>query len=78
MPIVVALRPHHHPDVLPIGDELAGDVRTEVAVGADDECGRGHRAPTCRIQASASSGSVPSALAFLHHFIAAETNRSGL
>ena len=71
---------HHDADVLAVGDELAGDVRAEVAVGADDELGavRSRAPPTWRIHAAASSGSVPSSLAFLHHFIVAETNRSGL
>ena len=43
MPIGVGAVAHHHPDVLTVVDELAGDVAAEVAVGADDE--RGHRAP---------------------------------
>ena len=46
-------RAHHHPDVLPVGDELARHVRAEVAVRADDErgAGCGHTTPpTWRIQ----------------------------
>ena len=66
-------------DVVAGGDELACDVRTQVAVGADDQLRCAHLAPpSWRIQSAASSGSVPSCSAFWHHFIAAETKRNGL
>ncbi len=68
---------HHHRDVLAVVDELARDVAAEVAVGADDEH-RHRRPPNCFIQATASSGSVPSSSALWHHFTVADTNRSGL
>ena len=66
---------HHHPDVLPIGHQLAHHVRTEVTVGAYDE--GPHRAMPF-IHSDASSSSVPSSCAFLHHFIAADRNLNGL
>ena len=51
----------HDADVVPVVDELARDVRAEVAVGADDELRRAHLpsptgCPIWRIHCSASSG----------------------
>ena len=48
MPIVLAPGAHHDADVLPVGDQLPGDVRAEVAVGTDDERGHRARTPYCR------------------------------
>lgn len=71
---------HHHADVVAVGAELSRDVASEVSVGADDQLGfDAHFAgPNCRIQAPASSGSVPSSSALRHHFTVADTNRRGL
>ena len=75
----VGVRPHHDPYVVAVGDQLAGDVGTEKPVGADDQLGLFHLPqPYCRIQLAASSGSVPSSWALRHHFIVADTKRSGL
>ena len=53
---------HHDPDVMAGLDELAGDVRAEEPVGADDEF-RTHWAPPWRIHSAAWSSRVPSACA---------------
>ena len=77
----VGALPHHHPDVLAVGDELSGHMAAEVAVGTDHQCR--HTAPRPSgaylvIHSAATLGSVPSSWAFVHHFTVAETNRNGL
>ena len=70
---------HHRPDVVAGRHQLAGDVRTQEAVGADDEFRSAHRAaPFLRIHAAAASSRVPSSCAFLHHFMPADRKRNGL
>src|SRR5690606_21318829 len=67
----------HDPHVVPVGDQLAGDVRAEEPVGADDQLAH-LPPPYFVIHSSASGASVPSAAALRHHLTAADTNRSGL
>ena len=80
MEMVEASVAHHDPNLMSVGDQLAGDVRAEKSVGPDDELGGGAHfcPPLARIQAAASSSRVPSFSAFLHHFIPACRKRSGL
>ena len=80
MPMVLAFGRTIDPDVDAVGDQLTGHMRAEKAVGADDQLGLcAHFCrPYCRIQLAASSGSVPSSWALRHHFIVADTKRSGL
>src|SRR6202044_830573 len=79
----VRVRAHHRAHVGTGGDELAVDMRAQKAVGADDQLGGVHCDPpkvppyVCS-QRAASSSSVPSASAFLHHLIPACRKRSGL
>ena len=82
----VGVGAHHGPYFGTVGDQLAGDVRTQKAVGADDQFGfcvasgtwvTGAPPFSC-IHRAASSSSVPSACALRHHFIAACRKRSGL
>ena len=72
---------HHDAHVLTLVHQLAGDVRAEIPVGADDQSGH-FCPPICppnfAIHSAASSGSVPSSVALRHHLTAARTNRSGL
>src|SRR5262249_49914761 len=72
------IRPHHRPDVTAVGNELPGHMRAEVTVGPDEQFLAHLRAPDWRGHPAATSGSVPSSSALRHHFLAAETNRSGL
>src|SRR6202012_5846488 len=76
-------RADHRAHVGARGDELAGDMRPQEAVGADAQLGGPNLDPpkvppyVCS-QRAASWSSVPNASAFLHHLIPACRKRSGL
>ena len=66
---------HNDSHVVAGVDELAGDMRAEVAVGSDDEF---HARLFFCIQAAAASSRVPSSAALRHHFMPAARKRNGL